>query len=71
MAELAGFRLSSPDTVYGADITPSLFSEDEPAPVAPAATVGAVHTRAGWAPTRNGTVLPHYYPTRQQALAHP
>lgn len=30
MAELSGFRLSSPDTVFGPDITPSLFSDDDP-----------------------------------------
>lgn len=29
MAELAGFQLSSPDTVFGETITPSLFGEDD------------------------------------------
>lgn len=28
MAELTDFRLRSPDTVFGEDITPSLFSEE-------------------------------------------
>ena len=28
MAELSGFRLSSPDTVFGAATTPSLFGDD-------------------------------------------
>lgn len=28
MAELSGFRLSSPDSVFGDAITPSLFADD-------------------------------------------
>lgn len=42
MAELTTFRLTSPDTVYGEDVTPSLFGADDVADAAVSASVAAV-----------------------------
>jgi hypothetical protein len=42
MAELTTFRLTSPDTVYGEDVTPSLFGADDVADAAAVNVSGSV-----------------------------